>query len=134
MNLLVLKELLIFVKELKKGKSYLCFKKIKWVKFKFKMQMKQQDMLKGFSTQCLQSKWEVNVIYFKLKYVYVDLFTRSLSDIKCWDSKIEDLNFPIPKVVIKIFFKIVKFLKQYFCSNKRTQLVSIFNSSWILNK
>ncbi|KAH0673671.1 hypothetical protein KY290_025942 [Solanum tuberosum] len=59
--------------------------------------MKQEDMPKRFSTQELHSKRVVNLIHYKPKDESADLFTRSLSVIKCGDPKIEDQHFAIPK-------------------------------------
>ncbi|XP_047258283.1 uncharacterized protein LOC124890495 isoform X3 [Capsicum annuum] len=59
------------------------FQKNKMGKFKFKMQIKQEEMPKGFNSQGLHSRREVNLVHYKPKDESLDLFTRSLSVIKC---------------------------------------------------
>ncbi|XP_055811785.1 uncharacterized protein LOC129881690 [Solanum dulcamara] len=77
-------------KEIEAMKELSMFQKNKIGKFKFKMQTKQEDMPKRFSTQRLHSKREVNLVHYKPKDKSADLFRRSLSVTECEDPKIED--------------------------------------------
>ncbi|PHU14366.1 hypothetical protein BC332_15571 [Capsicum chinense] len=83
------------------------FQKNKMGKFKFKMQTKKEDMPKGFNSQGLHSKREVNLVHHKPKNESADLFARSFSVIKCGDPKTEYQNFAIPKArrSVKTCFK-----------------------------